>query len=188
MRQSLTVICLAMITRLASAQSSPEQLAEWGAYYERLWAIEKRAEELQPRRRDTPMRELNISDNEMREIEAIAQRYLLRSMLNISPVVADCACEEGPMCTDQVFVVATTPTQTVSVQLSRIRNAWVVGPVQKWWTRFSELEARRPEMGYYKFNDARRQLLLDFPMCVGKDDSVEPLKTTAQSHDAPKQK
>lgn len=188
MRQSLTAICLATITTLASAQSSPEQFAQWEAYYGRLWAIEKRAEELQPRRRDTPMRELNISDNEMREIEAIAQQSLLKSMLNISPVVVGCACEDGPMCTDQVFVVATTPTQTVSVQLSHIRNAWVVGPVQKWWTRFSELKARQPDMDYREFIDARRRLLLDFPMCVGKDDPVEPLKTTAQSRDAPKQK
>jgi hypothetical protein len=134
------------------------------------------------------MRELNISDNEVREVEAIAHRQLLNSMLNISPVVAGCACEEGPMCTDQVFVVATSSTKTVSVQLSRIRNAWAVGPVQEWWTRYAQLKLRRSEMDYFAFDDAKNQLLLDFPMCVGKDDSVEPLKTTAQSHDAPKKK
>jgi hypothetical protein len=187
MRQLLTAVCLVMFVSLANAQRlSDDERAQMAAYHERLWKIEERAGALYPRRRDTPMRDLNISDNEVREIEAIARRHLLNSMLNISPVVAGCACEEGPLCTDQVFVVATTATQTVSLQLSRIRNAWVVGPVQRWWTQFSALQARRSEMGYRRFDDAKNQLLLDFPMCVGRDDSVEPPRTTAQSRDAPK--
>ena len=33
----------------------------------------KRAQELRPARRDTPLRELNISDDEVREVEAIAR-------------------------------------------------------------------------------------------------------------------
>jgi hypothetical protein len=189
MRPLLTAVCLVLFASLANAQRlSEDELEQMAAYHMRLWKIRDRADALYPQRRDTPMRELNISDNEVREIEAIAHRYLFNSMLNISPVVTGCACEEGPLCTDQVFVVATTATQTVSLQLSRIRNAWVVGPVQRWWTQFSALQARRPEMDYFKFEDARNQLLLDFPMCVGKDDSVEPPRTTAQSRDAPKKK
>jgi hypothetical protein len=188
MRLPLTVISFVMFASLANAQSSSGDVDQRTAYLMRLSEIEKRAGALYPRRRDTPMRELNISDNEVREIEAIAHRRLFNSMLNISPVVAGCACEEGPLCTDQVFVVATTSTETVSVQLSRIRNAWVVGPVQEWWTRYVQLKMRKSEMDYFVFEDAKNQLLLDFPMCVGKDDSVEPLKTTAQSRDAPKKK
>lgn len=188
MRPLFAAFALAIFASLAHAQRSSEDLAQLMAYHERLWAIEKRASELRPRRRDTPMRELNISDNEVREIEVIARRSLFKSMLNISPVIAGCSCEEGPLCTDQVYVVATTASQTVSIQLSRIRNAWVIGPVQRWWTRYEMLAKRDDEMDYREFIDARNQLLLEFPMCVGKDDSVETFKTIAQSRDAPKKK
>src|SRR5690242_17373366 len=75
----------------------------------RLSDIEVRAFQLQPRRIDNPMRELNLSDGEVREIQAIAGKFAMNSMVNISPVIAGCACEEGPLCTDQVYVVATLP-------------------------------------------------------------------------------
>jgi hypothetical protein len=133
-----------------------------------------RAFELRPRRRDTPLRELNISDDEVREIEAIARRQLLSSMLNISPVVSGCACEEGPFCTDQVYVVATTADGTLGLQLSRIRNAWVIGPVQQWWDRFAALEKRGAKMDFADFFDARNALLHEFPMCVGKGPDPDP--------------
>ena len=188
MRLPITVVVLAMFASLSNAQRSPDDLEQRAAYRERLWKIEARADELRPRRRDMPMRELNITDNEVREIQVITNRYLLDSMLNISPVVAGCPCEDGPLCTDQVYVVATTAAQTVSLQLSRIRNAWVVGPVQQWWLRYGELKSREPKMDYFAFDDAKDQLLLDFPMCVGKDDSVEPITTAAQSRDATKKK
>src|SRR5262245_30794779 len=101
--------------------------AEREAQRVRMSDVKARAISLEPHRRDTPMRELNITDFEIREIQDVASKYLVRSMLNISPVVSGCACEEGPLCTDQVYVVATTPSETRGLQLSRIRNAWVIG-------------------------------------------------------------
>jgi hypothetical protein len=184
----ISAVVLAMFAGLSSAQRPPDDIAQRMAYDLRLSKIEERAQTLRPRRRDTPMRELNITDNEVREVEVVAHRYLMKSMLNISPVIAGCACEEGPLCTDQVYVVATTATQTVSLQLSRIRNAWAVGPVQKWWFRYEILREKGPKMDWLEYQDAKNQLLLDFPMCVGKDDSVEPIKTAAQTRDATKKK
>lgn len=142
-------------------------------------ALELRANALRPRRRDTPLRELNLTDGEVREIQAVASRYAMNSMLNISPVIAGCACEEGPLCTDQVYVVATTADQTTGLQLSRLRNAWTVGPVQAWWFRFDELAKRAPKMDMSEFFDAKAALLHEFPMCVGSD--PEPGATTAQT-------
>lgn len=135
----------------------------------RMESIVRRAYELQPHRRDTPLRELNITDDEVREIQAIAAKHAMTSMLNISPVIAGCPCEEGPLCTDQVYVVAEQPGKAVGLELSRVRNAWMVGAVQKWWIRYSELVGKMPTMDFRAYLGARSELLLDFPMCVSKE-------------------
>jgi hypothetical protein len=145
-------------------------------YRERLEDIAYRAWEVRPRRRDTPLRELNISDNEIREIEALTSRLMRDSMVNISPVVGDCPCEEGPMCTAQVYVVATTAGKTLEVQYSRIRNAWQIGPVQAWWTRKASLEERLKRGEFPDFREylrAQDELLEEFPMCVGRESAAK---------------
>jgi len=173
MRSTLTVVVFVMLAGVAAAQSPSDEREQERAYRDRMEAIQLRAWDLRPRRRDTPMRELNISDNEVREIEMIARRYVVKSMLNISPVIAGCSCEEGPLCTDQVYVVATTPDRTLTLELSRIRNAWVVGPVQRWWWQYDALQKRMFKMDFRAFLDAENQLLLEFPMCIGRDEIAE---------------
>ena len=162
---------LSLIALLAGAQSpTPTNAARKAPSYEefrKMRVLLDRANALRPRRRDTPLRELNITDNEVREIEAIARRELVSSMLNISPVVAGCPCEDGPLCTDQVYVVATAANATLGLQLSRVRNAWVVGPVQQWWRRNDALARRSAKMEFREAFDAQNALLLEFPMCVG---------------------
>jgi hypothetical protein len=49
-----------------------EDMTYWDAQYERYKGIRDRALQLYPARRDTPLRELNISDDEVREVEDIA--------------------------------------------------------------------------------------------------------------------
>jgi hypothetical protein len=98
-------------------------------------------------------------------------------MLNISPVIAGCSCEDGPLCTDQVWVVAEVPPSTIGMQFSHVRNAWVIGPVQQWWLQYEALQALMPTMDYRSYLQKKNSLLLDFPMCVGKDDPAK--KTTA---------
>lgn len=151
--------------RKAPAPSVPD----WLAQRRLMEDIESRAFELRPHRRDTPMRELNITDNEVREIQEVAAKYAMHSMLNISPVIAGCACEEGPLCTDQVYVVAELPEKTVGLELSRVRNAWVVGAVQKWWIQYAELRAKFSTMEFRAYESARYQLLLEFPRCALKE-------------------
>jgi hypothetical protein len=179
--------CAAVAVFMLAATAQTPKLAtvkERMAELQRMEDIRRRAYELRPRRRDIPMRELNITDGEIREIQAIAVQSRLSAMLNISPVVAGCACEEGPLCTDQVYVVAETPAQTVGLQLSRVRNAWVVGAVQRWWNRYDALRANFKTMDFRTYEQAENELLLEFPMCVGKD---EPAATaTAQSRETTK--
>ena len=123
---------------------------------------------LQPKRRDEPLRYLNISDYEVREIQEVAEKYLPKVLLNISPVVTGCPCEEGPQCTDQVYIVAQNAQRSRGLQLSRVRNAWVVGTVQQWYLKYEELLTREPKMNYLDLMRAEDELFRDFPVCVGE--------------------
>jgi hypothetical protein len=126
-----------------------------------------RAYFLAPKRRDEPLRYLNISDIEVREIQLVAEKHLPKVLLNISPVVTGCPCEEGPQCTDQVYIVAETPQSSRGLQLSRVRMAWVVGTVQQWYFRYEELLSRKAKMDYRNFERAESELYWEFPVCVG---------------------
>jgi hypothetical protein len=139
----------------------------------RMMDIEYRVQRLRPQRRDEPLRDLNLTDNEVREIQAVAKKYAMDTMLNISPVIAGCPCEEGPLCTDQVYIVSQRPEKAVGMELSHVRNAWVVGTVQKWWFQYAALEAKSSKMEYREYESARQLLFLEFPLCVDKDGNAK---------------
>ncbi len=146
------------------------------------WRMLGHAERLRPSRRDAPLRYLNISDYEVREIQLVAEKVVPKVLLNISPVVDGCPCEEGPQCTEQVFIVAEKlekPAKSVGLQLSRVKNAWVVGSVQQWFLRFDALRARQKEMGFERYHSAEGELLREFPMCV--DGELVPAENTTAS-------
>jgi hypothetical protein len=127
-----------------------------------------RAWQLLPKRRDEPLRYLNISDYEVREIQLVAEKYLPKVLLNISPVVTGCPCEEGPQCTDQVYIVAESGQSSKGLQLSRVKNAWVVGTVQQWYLKYEELVTREPKMDFLDRMRAESELFREFPACVGE--------------------
>jgi hypothetical protein len=135
----------------------------------RLMEIEQRARQLYPGRRDTPLRYLNITDSEVREIQSITRKFRMPELLNISPVVEGCACEEGTACTEQVFVVGNIGGQAHGLQLSRSKNRWGIGAVQRWWLEYAALKAREKVMDYRSFENARNQLLLALPQCAPTD-------------------
>jgi hypothetical protein len=130
--------------------------------------LRHRAYELAPTRRDEPLRYQNISDYEVREIQLVAEKYLPKVLLNISPVVTGCPCEEGPQCTDQVYIVAQTAQSPKGLQLSRVKNSWVVGTVQQWYLRHDELLSRRDKMEFFQFSREESELFREFPSCVGE--------------------
>lgn len=162
----------------ANKQPSADQMRQlledqeyWRSQYDRYNDIERRANSLRPQRRDGPLRELNITDNEIREVEEIARKYLPHSMVNISPVVTNCPCEEGPTCTAQVYVVAQTPEKTRDLQLSRMNDRWVVGVVQDWWLRreaLVEQHTGNPMFDRYLESKALFELFEEFPVCRGQ--------------------
>jgi hypothetical protein len=130
-------------------------------------ALWRRAYELRPQRRDEPLRYLNISDNEVREIQFVAEKFVPKAIVNISPVVTGCPCEEGPQCTEQVYIVANGADKSSGLQLSRIKNAWVVGQIQQWWIRYDALRARRTSMDWRAYDGSEAELLRELPQCVG---------------------
>jgi hypothetical protein len=147
-------------------------------------ALFQRARELYPRRRDTPLRYLNITDNEVREIQRLAAGVSLVELVNISPVVTGCACEEGPDCTEQVNIVGRYKDRFVEIQLSRLRNRWSIGRVQRWWLEYAALQAREESMDRREYEKARNLRVLDFPMCPDGGSSAADPKRSIASADA----
>src|SRR4051812_8166493 len=137
------------------------EMAQWESEWRRKDHISRRAEALKPAYRAEPLRYLNISDEEVRQVQLISVKYLPRAMMNISPVVTNCPCEEGPNCTAQVYVVATTGENSKGLQLSRLKDQWTVGVVQQWWIRREGLRAPPPAAGLaerYRYEKALHEL------------------------------
>jgi hypothetical protein len=182
MRIAWIVLTLALATGIhaqsAGSKMTPElyrQMLEdmqyWDAQGERYRAVAKRAKELYPARRNTPLRDVNISDEEIREVELLTMNYLPRAYVNISPVVTDCPCEEGPSCTAQVYVVAQTPDKTRGIQLSRMKDRWNVGAVQQWWLRRDAVVRQHTGNTFlddYLYQKAVNELFEEFPLCAGQ--------------------
>jgi hypothetical protein len=155
--------------------------AELAARYE---MINVRARELFPRRRDEPLRYENLSDAEMREVQQVAARHIPPALVNVSSVVTGCPCEEGPECTEQVYVVANRDNRPYGLQLSRVKKRWMVGNVQRWWARFESLKAREPRMDRREFAETMDRLVLEFPACA--DGSGIPTPAVAAAKVDPK--
>ncbi len=179
--RNVSILAMALLLAASASAQAPRSKSDWDAYQAQMlmrMRIVDRAHELRPQRRDEPLRYLNISDIEVREIQLVAEKYLPKVLLNISPVVTGCPCEEGPQCTDQVYIVAETGQSSKGLQMSRIRNAWIVGSVQQWWLKRDALSADSAKMSYPKYESALNELLRDFPSCVGE---LVPAENTTAS-------
>lgn len=168
----------------AAANSAPRSTSLKSAvtpWNERPWserrALVKRIHRSRIGRRDHPLRADNINDEEVREIEAVMLARHPGAVVNIGAVVNHCPCENGPACSEQVWVVAYRPEASLGLQLSRLDGRWQVGPLQRWWLRFDEFQQRPFPTG--RSGDPELQAQLDaylaeqtalydsFPNCVG---------------------
>jgi hypothetical protein len=131
-----------------------------------------------PIRREGPLRADNVSDDEVREMQAVMAQVLPGSILNISGVVSGCACEDGLSCSSQVWIVAHRPERTKGLQLSKIDGHWAIGPVQQWWLDFENLAATRNRFSSHAAFYAAQSILYDqFPAACEK----RPTDSTATS-------
>lgn len=137
---------------------------------ELIWAHEGRIRATEPRRRDGPLRYLNIRDSEVLEIRAVSKEVFAGEMVYISSVVTGCACEDGPKCTDQVWVYTNNKRELFDgILLSKIDKKWTIGPVQYWWLLRAWLtENRKRFKSDRDYWEAEDKLTLRFPACLDK--------------------
>jgi hypothetical protein len=143
---------------------------------EQQWKARLRQRKPYPYRRDGPWRELNISDDEVREIQGLVLDRYPGSIVTISGVVKGCPCEDGLLCQAQVWIAAYRPDETRELELSQINDHWTIGPVQQWWLdkdavahkQFPSWDARRA---------ADQTLDGQFPYCPAPPAPVSPGST-----------
>ena len=131
------------------------------------WSKAKHIDFLRPRRRDTPLRYLNISDNEVREIQSAVATHASYEFVSIAGVVTGCPAEEGSACTDQVWVELRRHGKGGGLLLSKVNNQWIIGVVQQWYLCDEALDARRDGFStYFDYMAAKQALVESFPSCV----------------------
>ncbi len=140
----------------------------WEVARERRGSILDRARSLRPRQPDGRLRYLNISDDEVREIQRIASEVVPDVFVYISGVTVGCPCEDGPACSAQVWVVARRADNTTAgLLLSKVSDHWAIGRVQHWWLMFDDLQSRnRAFESASEYQQAQDRLIDEFPACA----------------------
>ncbi len=184
MRSAAWIIVGLTLSAAAFAQRpvSRDEFYAWSERERLMDEIVIRANNVKPRRRDAPLRELNITDNEIREVESLVQEVLPRSMVNISPVVTGCPCEEGRGCTDQLYVMASAGTVTRGLQISKIEGQWRIGAVQSWWLDYERLQTRVRELDWVKSHEQRWEIISKFPSCPGSRSDIQSVLTKSNTN------
>lgn len=159
------VLCCSLcIPGIAAAETSAERKAR---DEHRRYIVSTR-----PKRNEAYLRQENISDEEVREIQGAARSVLPEAIVNIAGVTSECPCEDGPGCSAQVWVVAYDPSETVGLMFSRINGRWGIGPVQSWWLRYEELLAKRRswrDKGKFRaWYEEQEALFAAFPSCAAE--------------------
>ncbi len=132
-----------------------------------------RAYELKRRREDAKLRDDNITDNEVREVQTAVRPLDPHALVNISGVTEGCPCEEGQRCSSQVWVVvAYRPGKSIGLSLSKIHGRWVIGAVQQWWLAYESLERQRQQFkSQAAYLEAKGKLIDAFPRCEAPSSS-----------------
>lgn len=128
----------------------------------RRWAVEDRIRKVRPIRREAPLREANITDREIEQITAAGRHLLPGAIVNIGSVVTGCPCEDGPLCTDQVWIVVYRPDQSIGRLLSRIGGSWQIGRVQQWYLDYEEVATGRSRLP----REQQDAIIDGFPACT----------------------
>lgn len=109
----------------------------------------KRIWKSRPRRLEGPLRTENISDEEVREVQAVTAEVFPGAIVNISGVTDGCPCEDGPRCDSQVWIVAYRDNKNHGLMLSRVDDEWTIGLTQRW------------RLQYYHLREQSRQILAE---------------------------
>ena len=156
---------------MAGADDAAERKRQYALQRERTNRIWKSW----PRRLEGPLRVENISDEEVREVQAVTAEVFPGAIVNISGVTDGCPCEDGPRCDSQVWIVAYRDNKNHGLMLSRVDDEWTIGLTQRWWLQYHHLRNQaskiRAERGTDYFEDLQKirdALILheqSFPQC-----------------------
>src|SRR5579862_2815 len=139
----LLLITTSAVGDAASHVMEEQRRAAFKAEMEREYYIQKRVSATRPWRREGPVRSENLTDDEVREIQAAVSAIRPGAIVNIGAVVTGCPCEDGPSCSDQVWVVAYRPEKSTGFNLSNVNHHWILGISQSWWLEYENLQASR---------------------------------------------
>jgi hypothetical protein len=122
-----------------------------------------------PGRPNKPLRQDNITDEEVGEVQRAALEVYPDFIVNISGVTDGCDCEEGSNCTAQVWLALYRDDHTRSLVLSKIDGRWKIGAVQRWWLQYSAHQSTNPGFGrgptQIAWSQENQRLLDSFPAC-----------------------
>ena len=89
-----------------------------------------------------PNRAVNISDDEVREIQSVMPEVAPGAIIYIGPVTRGCICEDGATCQSNVTVVLNHRGSHQRYWLSRYDDHWTVGPLLQWMLAGIPLKAK----------------------------------------------
>lgn len=168
----LLIVITGVLCSAAAICDENERRVSW----KDLRARQSYIQSTRPRRIDEPLREENISDDEVREIQAISSVLYPGAIANIAGVTDGCRCEEGSSCDSQVWVLAYHEGRYRGFMLSRIDDVWMVGPVQAWWFEFNRLQERffvtsaertaGKQMDFKRYREELQRQYDSFPRCA----------------------
>ena len=166
------VIVALLLSSTMAVSNAEDRRAKWKEQQKRQSYIGS----TRPHRLDGPLREENISDDEVRQIQVVTNIVYPGSIASIAGVTAGCPCEEGLWCDSQVWVLAYQEGKYRGFMLSRIDNTWLVGPIQEWWFSYDRLWERffGPSAAriagdsdhYRRYRDERQRHFERFPSCA----------------------
>ena len=136
----------------------------------------------EPRRIEDQLREENVTDQEVLEIQKASLAVMPGAIVNIGGVTTNCPCGYGTTCAAQVWIVTNRPNESVGFMLTKINGHWVLGPIQQWWFRYRQHQDKKstlPRSTYNAEDKAKwdeweieeQELINEFPgeKCEGKD-------------------
>jgi hypothetical protein len=147
---------------LVLAQSTTAQHPDNPEWYRHVRTVD-------PARPPDSLRQENITDEEVREVQQAALAVYPDSIVSISGVTDGCGCEEGSECTAQVWLALYREDRSRSLVLSKVEGHWKVGAVQSWWLRYTAHWSAYPGFGrgpkQIAWAEEEQTLLGSFPAC-----------------------
>lgn len=116
------------------------------------------------------LRDENITDQEVREIQSLVQSFTYGEINYIGGVLDSCHCTEGPECTATLDIAVVSDLGTKQYELSLQSKKWELGKTQRWLLEYEKLMSMlMAEPGEIKDEDILNKLYVhgaEYPECV----------------------